>query len=539
MAMALALSCGRRQRGKKGGGSGGDCGGRHFHVHYHLPRRVCASSFVPNLLPRFFSLLSACVLVPPVLFLAVLAFLVLFLWFTLLYFIRSLWNKDINGETFERSSNDHGSDADKRLGEGVAEEGKAEKKTLKISSEDCARRFEIEEVLHVNSDDSQNLPSMVSSDGCLNCKMHTDDEKLIKEVTVFEIKRRESGAAIVCSDGLSQKRQPRDMSIDWFEEETKSGDIIKSGDSSPTVLSTFSSEFHDFSDNNEVVGLATDFLDVNNQNKAVLLDSSSHRGIMDNHCKCGEEFSSDKEAPAYHLFENYDFVDKHETKEVVLGDTVVLTFVDDSANDDSEYREDISEQKDPNNLSVLLDNVADIFYQQQEIHKVVVSDDNKPPEVLFLSGKQTVSSSGEFSSPNENGTSGFPFDSVCEDKNGTVAYPSVASHYNIGIEDDKCEDHTDNNIEEASSIASTNCGSADKHQTIQVLPVCLANGDNIDDVASLGSSICEDVEDKDNKSNANCISEGAPHGNGMPLVRSPASWWNLCGVIDVFAGCKD
>ncbi|XP_052154723.1 uncharacterized protein LOC127772788 isoform X4 [Oryza glaberrima] len=409
MAMALALSCGRRQRGKKGGGSGGDCGGRHFHVHYHLPRRVCASSFVPNLLPRFFSLLSACVLVPPVLFLAVLAFLVLFLWFTLLYFIRSLWNKDINGETFERSSNDHGSDADKRLGEGVAEEGKAEKKTLKISSEDCARRFEIEEVLHVNSDDSQNLPSMVSSDGCLNCKMHTDDEKLIKEVTVFEIKRRESGAAIVCSDGLSQKRQPRDMSIDWFEEETKSGDIIKS----------------------------------------------------------------------------------------------------------------------------------DIFYQQQEIHKVVVSDDNKPPEVLFLSGKQTVSSSGEFSSPNENGTSGFPFDSVCEDKNGTVAYPSVASHYNIGIEDDKCEDHTDNNIEEASSIASTNCGSADKHQTIQVLPVCLANGDNIDDVASLGSSICEDVEDKDNKSNANCISEGAPHGNGMPLVRSPASWWNLCGVIDVFAGCKD
>ncbi|XP_015637855.1 uncharacterized protein [Oryza sativa Japonica Group] len=409
MAMALALSCGRRQRGKKGGGGGGDCGGRHFHVHYHLPRRVCASSFVPNLLPRFFSLLSACVLVPPVLFLAVLAFLVLFLWFTLLYFIRSLWNKDINGETFERSSNDHGSDADKRLGEGVAEEGKAEKKTLKISSEDCARRFEIEEVLHVNSDDSQNLPSMVSSDGCLNCKMHTDDEKLIKEVTVFEIKRRESGAAIVCSDGLSQKRQPRDMSVDWFEEETKSGDIIKS----------------------------------------------------------------------------------------------------------------------------------DIFYQQQEIHKVVVSDDNKPPEVLFLSGKQTVSSSGEFSSPNENGTSGFPFDSVCEDKNGTVAYPSVASHYNIGIEDDKCEDHTDNNIEEASSIASTNCGSADKHQTIQVLPVCLANGDNIDDVASLGSSICEDVEDKDNKSNANCISEGAPHGNGMPLVRSPASWWNLCGVIDVFAGCKD
>uniref|UniRef100_A0A0D9ZWK0 Uncharacterized protein n=1 Tax=Oryza glumipatula TaxID=40148 RepID=A0A0D9ZWK0_9ORYZ len=294
MAMALALSCGRRQRGKKGGGGGGggDCGGRHFHVHYHLPR----------------------------------------------------W--DINGETFERSSNDHGSDADKRLGEGVAEEGKAEKKTLKISSEDCARRFEIEE-------------------------MHTDDEKLIKEVTVFEIKRRESGAAIVCSDGLSQKRQPRDMSIDWFEEETKSGDIIKS----------------------------------------------------------------------------------------------------------------------------------DIFYQQQEIHKVVVSDDNKPPEVLFLSGKQTVSSS--------------------------------ASHYNIGIEDDKCEDHTDNNIDEASSIASTNCGSADKHQTIQVLPVCLANGDNIDDVASLGSSICEDVEDKDNKSNANCISEGAPHGNGMPLVRSPAPWWNLCGVIDI------
>ncbi|KAB8098737.1 hypothetical protein EE612_028290 [Oryza sativa] len=54
MAMALALSCGRRQRGKKGGGGGGDCGGRHFHVHYHLPRRVCASSFVPNLLPRFF-----------------------------------------------------------------------------------------------------------------------------------------------------------------------------------------------------------------------------------------------------------------------------------------------------------------------------------------------------------------------------------------------------------------------------------------------------------------------------------------------------
>uniref|UniRef100_A0A0E0PJY3 Uncharacterized protein n=1 Tax=Oryza rufipogon TaxID=4529 RepID=A0A0E0PJY3_ORYRU len=388
MAMALALSCVRRQRGKKGGGGGGDCGGG----SPPPPSQIRPDQFAASFFLAAVSLRAA-----------VLAFLVLFLWFTLLYFIRSLWNKDINGETFERSSNDHGSDADKRLGEGVAEEGKAEKKTLKISSEDCARRFEIEEVLHVNSDDSQNLPSMVSSDGCLNCKMHTDDEKLIKEVTVFEIKRRESGAAIVCSDGLSQKRQPRDMSIDWFEEETKSGDIIKS----------------------------------------------------------------------------------------------------------------------------------DIFYQQQEIHKVVVSDDNKPPEVLFLSGKQTVSSSGEFSSPNENGTSGFPFDSVCEDKNGTVAYPSVASHYNIGIEDDKCEDHTDNNIEEASSIASTNCGSADKHQTIQVLPVCLANGDNIDDVASLGSSICEDVEDKDNKSNANCISEGAPHGNGMPLVRSPASWWNLCGVIDV------
>uniref|UniRef100_A0A0E0L0D8 Uncharacterized protein n=1 Tax=Oryza punctata TaxID=4537 RepID=A0A0E0L0D8_ORYPU len=463
----MALSCGRRRHK-----IGGDCGGggcRHFHVHYHLPRRVCASSFVPNLLPRFFSLLSACVLVPPVLFLAVLAFLVLFVWFTLLYFLRSLWNKDRNGEFFGRSSKHHGSDAGKCLGEGVAEEGKVEKKALKISSEpsigdsavaeDCARRFGIEEV-YVSSDDSQNLLRMAS---CLNCEMHTDDEKLIEEVIIFEIERGESEAAIVCSDGLSEKRQLQDMSIDWFEEEIKSGDIIKSGDSSPTLLSTFSSEFHDFCDNNEVVGLATDFLDVNNQNKAVLLDSLSHRGIVDNHCKCGEEFSSDKEAPACHSFENSDFVDKHETREVVLGDTVtVLTLIDDSANDDSEYKEDISEQKDPNNLSGFLDNVADVFYQQQEIHKVVVSDDKKPTEVLFLGGKQ------------------------------------------IEVAD------------------------------------CLANGDNIDEVASLGSSICENVEDKDDKSDDNCISEGASHGNGMPFVkRSPAPWWNLCGVIDVFAGCKD
>uniref|UniRef100_J3M5E9 Uncharacterized protein n=1 Tax=Oryza brachyantha TaxID=4533 RepID=J3M5E9_ORYBR len=388
---------------------------------------------------------------------------------------------DGKGGFFERDSEGHGRDADGQHGEDVAEEGTEEKKaSLKVSSElfagdsasaeDCAKRFEIEEV-RVNSDEPQDI-------------QRGDDEQLIEEVIIFEIQR--GAEAIVHSDGLPEKHQIQDLPIDWFEEETKSRYGIKSGDSFPTVLSAITSEFHDFSVKNGVERLTMDFLDERNQKEAVLLDTSSHCGIGNNHCKYSEEYFDDTEIPAPSSSEISDFIDKHETREVVLDDCgnddtlIVLASKDGSAHDAILYdhKDNTSEQKDQNNLAGLVDSVVVLFNQQEEIQNAIVSDDSRIPEALL-------------------------------------------------------------NIE-SSSIASTYCDSSDKHQNLQEVPDSLASGDNIDEVASLQSSVPENAEDKDERSNANCISEGASYGNRMPLVRrSPAPWWNLCGVIDVFAGCKD
>uniref|UniRef100_A0A0D9WEI2 Uncharacterized protein n=1 Tax=Leersia perrieri TaxID=77586 RepID=A0A0D9WEI2_9ORYZ len=497
----MALSCGRRrQRGQKGSGS---C--RHFHVHYHLPRRVSAFSF-PRLLPRFFSLLSAWVLVPPVLFLALLVFLALFVWFTLLYFIRSLWNKDINSEFFERNSNDHGSDSNENQGEEVAE-GQVEEKVLKVSSElftanssaaeDCTKRFVIEEV-HTDSGEYRNIPMAASSGDCVNYDVQTDDEKFIEEVIIFEIIRW--GPEAIAS---SERHQVQDFSIDWFEGEIKSRNGTKSGDSFPTVLSTVCAGFRDFSGKNELVELTMDSFNEMDQNMPVLQDSSSHCCVGENHCKYGEECFDDKEAPASKSSETSDFIDKYETRDVVLDDcgnndtvitVIALGSIDGSAKHgiDSERGEDILEQKDTNNLAGLLDSIPVVVDPQQEIHKVVVSDESKLPEVFFLNAKQIDHSPGESSSfPNENRISGFPFNSVCKDKNGNVAYSSALSLCNAGVKDEQCED----NIEEASSFSSAYRGSVDENQKTQEVPDCLANGDNTCQVSSLESSIREDVGD--------------------------------------------
>ncbi|KAF0927138.1 hypothetical protein E2562_030585 [Oryza meyeriana var. granulata] len=177
----------------------------------------------------------------------------------------------------------------------------AEKKALKISSElfsgdsaaaeDFAKWSKIEEV-HVKSDESQNLLRMVSSDGCLNCELHTDDEELIEEVIIFEIERGKP-EAIASSDGLPERHHVQDLSIDWFEKEINSRDAIKSG----TIIAN--------------------------------------------------------------VAKNCLMIRRH---------------------------------------------------KPQEIKKVAVSDASKPPEVLFLNGKQIDSRSGELSGfPNENGTSGLRF----------------------------------------------------------------------------------------------------------------------------------
>lgn len=469
-------------------------------------------------------------LIPPVLFFAALAFVVSFVWFTLLYFVASLLITDRNHEPFKNDSIDHASDVDKYRREYDGQEGKAGEKDVKhvaeltgdsATAEVCVKRFEIKE-MHVDgfSDDSRNISGMALSDACVNYEVHTDHDKLVEEVIIFETNREELNADADL-DGSSERHQVQDVPTDWFVEELNIREVSTSGDSFPIPLPINSAEVLYFSDMNEVVGLSMSFLDENKQDMVVSSYTSSH-DFGDQDEKYGEEFIDDrKEVPACTSSEICDFIDKHETREVVLDgcendDKIrVLATTDGSAHDviPDELKKEDTQEKDAKSVpELLVDSVANmgVLHEQQEIQKVVVRDENKLPEVLFTEAneKQIVGTSDEVQDfTNESETSGLSIDSVCEDKTETAASSDDRSYHYIGDEDDKREELIENNREEASGNTSVVCDFADNHQTKREALDGFATDGNTGEVPSLESPILGRTEDEDEKIDYNCNSK--------------------------------
>ncbi|XP_062181664.1 uncharacterized protein LOC133885914 [Phragmites australis] len=504
--MALSLSCGTGRRRWmcravcRGGNGGAGC--RHFHVHHHFPRQVCAFSSL-RLLPRF-SLLPF-LLILPVLFFAVLAFLVWFGWFTLVYFVSSLLSKDNNHACFKSGSVNHAGDVRQLRGEGE-QGGKKEDRDLKRVTESggdsavpevCVQRMEIKEAFVDGFfDESRDTPRTVSPDACFNEEDQADDEKLVEEVTIFEANRNKL-QAISDIEGSSERRQVHDLPFDWFLEELN----IK--------------EFSTSRDTEKLEDL---------QN--------------------GEQFTANrKDVSAFTSSKFFEFIDKHETRVAVINGSAngykirELTSSDDSVHDGlgNEHKE-IKQQQNIKEFSVnILANELSEDVKQHEIQKVVTDHNNKLPEedIMEENGKQIVSTSDEVRDfNNESETLWLPLDSVCENKYTTVADSNASFHPTNTDEDVEHEEElTVNNRVEASSSTSLVCNFAENHQANREEIDVFTNDDNIREVASL-------TEDEDEKSNDNCTSQGEPRR--LPHVRrSPPPWWNLCGVLDVFAVCKD
>lgn len=236
----MALSCANR---KQGGETRCRCRCRHVHVHYHLPRRrVSLLRWLPR--PRL-SLLSY-LLIPPVLFFALLAFVVSFLWFTLLYLVASLLSEDGNLESVKNGGIGPAtaSDVEDSGQEGNSEEnGKAVRHAAEHLTGDSAtaqvsfRRLEIKEVrVDGFSQASRNISS---SDACLD----------------FEVPVRTNDQKTIVPDLVPSCSTP--------------------GDLFPSLYSTDSAEIHDLPDMDEARGMSSDFLVESNQNMAVLVPSNT------------------------------------------------------------------------------------------------------------------------------------------------------------------------------------------------------------------------------------------------------------------------
>uniref|UniRef100_A0ACD5TQ42 Uncharacterized protein n=1 Tax=Avena sativa TaxID=4498 RepID=A0ACD5TQ42_AVESA len=474
----MALSFGRR---KPRGGHGGRC--RHFHVHYHLPRKRAGTFSLLRWLPRP-SLLS-CVLTPLALFFAVLAFVVSFVWYTLLYFVAFLFNKDSHHESLKSGSFGRASGDNHPREAGGGEEVKRQAKGKKdvnhateLLTGDSAgvRKLEIKEV-HIDgfSQVSQNTTRIAEVRSTCN-------DRVVEKPSIFET-GREGKHADSDLEGISGRQ------VDGFVDEHNNIKLVSRstpGDSFPSTCSINSVQVHDLPDMNEVIEISSDFLAGSNQNMVVPSNTPSPPRSSDTN----EEFFEDrKELPDCTPYEIINFIDKHERRDQPLDETIgLLTSSDGSAHGTipGEHA-DSTEEKDaecvPESLTDCVPNLE--HFDEQRVPGVPIIEAN--------------------------------------------AKKSADEVHDFSNEDEQVEAIGNNGVG-ASDPASAACDFVWNHQTATRALDDSVNGNVAGAVASRESS--EDEAD-DNSS-----SEGAPRGR-PPLRRSPSQWWNLCGVVDVFAGSDD
>ncbi|KAL6619503.1 hypothetical protein ACP70R_034642 [Stipagrostis hirtigluma subsp. patula] len=503
--MALSLGGGRRRwagRAGCGGGRGGGARCRHFHVHYHLPRsQVCAFLQSPWSLPRL-SLLCGGLLILPVLFFAVVAFLVCFGWFTLVYFVSSLLSKGSGRECFKSGSVDRVRDADELRGEDEHGGEKEERRDMmnrvtepsardSAASEVCVERLEIKEVFVDGFfDDSRGI----SPDFYLHHNDHAIHENLVKEVMVFETKR-EGLKSISGSDGSSEMQQVPDILVDW-----SLGEL----------------DVREFSNPRNV--------------------AQSHR-VEDG----GEFFGKRKVVEACISSPNFDSIDKYETTMEVAGsvkDFIIseVAYSDGSISVDGglgEEQKNVVEQeynvKGAPEMPV--DCVADLE-DPDELHEVqkAVTDHNMLPESESMEekGKQIVSISDDdhyFSNESETYES-LP-DAGCENKYISVDASNDCFHRTNAYEDVQNEkDLIENNKLEVSITTSLVRDFAENHQTMKEENSASPSEDNVHEDTSLETSVPERIEDADEKIDVtskhvlDCRSSGGPQHRGGTYVES-------------------
>ncbi|KAM3273026.1 hypothetical protein ACQJBY_042822 [Aegilops geniculata] len=536
----MALSLAKR---KHGGEARCRCRCRHVHVHYHLPRRRVS---LLRWLPRpCLSLLFSYLLIPPVLCFALLAFVVSFLWFTLLYFVASLLSKDEDLESVKNGGIGPASDVEDSGQEGNLEaKGKAARHAAEhltgdsATAENYLRRLEIKEVRAGGfSQVSWNMSKMASSDGCLDYEVpvRTNDDKLVQDVNIFE-----TSSAMADSEEFSGWRQVQDVPVDWFVDEhnIRVASSSTPSDLLPSLYSTDSAEIHDLPDMDEPRGMSSDFLVESRQDMLVPWNTSSHHhNISDEY---GEEYCDDKkELSACGTYEIIDFIDKHETRDqapdVALAKDELFQSSDGSAHGrvPDEPTKGSTQEKDANSvLELVVDSIATLedFREKQEVQKV--------PEVLTTeaNAEQSVGASDEGQdSSSEKEASMVSLHSVCED---AASSDASSHHYFCYDEDDKQEEVTKHSTAEAEApdpASAVVCNIFENRQTPR--REAFDGFENDDEAREVASQ--ESLGDEAGQINDDSASELDLKGAhcGAPLLRrSPSQWWNLCGVVDVFAG---
>ncbi|KAK1693956.1 hypothetical protein QYE76_010653 [Lolium multiflorum] len=525
----MALSFGRRKLRGETGGHGCRC--RHFHVHYHLPRkRVCTFSLL-RWLPRF-SLLS-CVLIPLVLFFVVLAFVVSFVWFTLLYFVAYLWNKDSDHVSFKSGSFGRASgDVDNHLAEdgwqgGKREaKGKAVKHAAELLAGDSAtsvagaKRLAVKEV-HVDglSEVSPNILRIVSSGASLSCEVPTNNDKFVKIFITFE-----TATEVEPDDDLEgfsgrHEVEPDDCFVDEHNIRLVSGS--ESGDSSPHVYSLNSAQIHDLPDMNEVIEMSSDFLVGTNQNMVVPSNTSPHHYISDTNAEYGEDhFEDRKELSDCTPYGIIDFIDKHETTDQPLDSSFakdeIVGLLASSAGSahgripDEHSKESTEEEDAESVLEFLVDSVATLDdFDEQRVPEIPITE---------AGTEQSVAASNEMHGfSNENETSELSLCSVCDD----TVFSDAPSPHDNDCADDRQQEATENNIGAISDPASVACDFVENHQTATRALDDSANVGSTQEVVSRESS-----EGEADKVNDNSSTEGARPSHEPAfyprVVRKPA-----------------
>jgi hypothetical protein len=446
------------------------------------------------------------VLVPVALFFAVLAFVVSFVWFTLLYFVASLWHKDREHGCFKNGSFGRASgDVDNHLrhGDGGGQEGKqqAKGKALKHATElltgdssTAVRKPEIKEV-HVDG-----FSTISSSDCSLSSEVSTNDDRAVENLTIFEIST-EGTHANADLEGFSRIDEVQCVPVDSFGDEQNIR-VVSSSTSGDSLYPINSAQIHDVPDMNEAIEMSTVFLVGSNQNMVVPSNTSTHPNGSDRNEEYGEELFEDRKRLSDCTPDGIiDFIDKHETRDQALGSSVakdeivgLLASSDGSAHGripDEHDKESMAEEDTESALELLVDSVATLEdYDEQSVPEIPITETDT---------EQSVAASNEVHDfSNEDEASVASHYSVCEDKDSSDA---STHHYN-GYEDDKKAEAVENKITEASNPASVACDFAENHQTATRANDDSVNGGSTAEVVSRESS-----EDEADKVNDNCTSE--------------------------------
>jgi hypothetical protein len=378
-------------------------------------------------------------LVLPLLFFALVAFPVCFGWFTLVYFVSSLLGKCNSHDCLEsdsdarelRRNEEQARSREERAGSSVTQ-GTAGSAMAEV----CIGGQQIKEVFADGfSDAFLDMSSMGSPYDCIK-KTHdcTKDEehscssceKVVEEVMAFETDCEEFNE-ISYLDVTSEKQQIQDTPVDWFVDETSSGEFCTScGSTNP-----------------------------------VHLQLRSNR----------------KEAPVCAAPEILDLIDRHETGAVVVicSDNSAENYVKCGA----DFPDDISQEV-----------TQDIFHEYQDMQNTVTGDTNKLSEYHHFieeKGTQSIGTSGEIHDlSNQSEMSGLPIDSVSETEHTTVATSNASSDYaDSGKEDAHVqEQHTEANSAEASDSTSLVCDFVQNNEAKSEEIGTPSNEDNVQQVAS-------------------------------------------------------